>query len=520
VERLSKIGSNQASCGSLPNPATQVRIAFCPLFFGPDPSEWLTTAASRPVHRGGRAGLRYPSHPAPAMPKNGPKKPAAKGKQAADSSGADGQSLAAAKRANDARPTGMAKSAVGAPLVALAVVACAAAVLLGSGLLMPQSGPATAARRAELEKLKLPELVSLVDESSILSESELDAAMEADDPKSALIAALLELRGLDAFSGALGLTSASQPAATCGAVLLLTDGPDCHTARCTTVIENYAQVRDAAVSSTDVLQFVTVNAQTEPAFATRVTQIGSRGDLGWANSSLPLLYFTKTRTDLRAPAEYDAEGDRLISALITGEEVPDAYSYSPFTLSAYLRNACGDSIVSDGAFGDADGTPQHKLAAAVQDGDITLLRKLLAQATGTPVPTTSNSGSSECGHRNWRELCWEPLHAAFRWWKPEYGVPGEVITALLEAGMSITAVGASGHTVLHRLIFEWGLAATKQNQDPTPLMVWILDHPDCDLMQVDNNQQTVLHMAGASVRPSVPRNTSTLMVPGDCELYV
>jgi hypothetical protein len=50
--------------------------------------------------------------------------------------------------------------------------------------------------------------------------------------------------------------------------------------------------------------------------------------------------------------------------------------------------------------------------------------------------------------------------------------------------------------------------------------VWILDHPDCDLMQVDNNQQTVLHMAGASVRPSVPRNTSTLMVPGGCELYV
>ena len=62
--------------------------------------------------------------------------------------------------------------------------------------------------------------------------------------------------------------------------------------------EGRGHVRDAAVSSTDVLQFVTVNAQTEPAFATRVTQIGSRGDLGWANSSLPLLYFTKTRTDL------------------------------------------------------------------------------------------------------------------------------------------------------------------------------------------------------------------------------
>ena len=95
------------------------------------------------------------------------------------------------------------------------------------------------------------------------------------------IAALLELCGLDAFSGALGLTSASQPAATCGAVLLITDGPDCHTARCTTVIEKYAQVRDAACSATQSTSSAFFSDLARSSSAPMASSILSSSPLEW-----------------------------------------------------------------------------------------------------------------------------------------------------------------------------------------------------------------------------------------------
>ena len=427
----------------------------------------------------------------------------------------DGKRATKPKRANDDEGRGQGRTAhaekassvkagaAGIPwAVGVAALVCIAATLLVSSGIIPHASRRD--RRAELRNLEMPELIQVAaDRGSLLSDGELNDAMESDDPKSALIAAILELRGLTSLTSALGLTSStSQPAASCGALLLLSEGRDCarassHDNRCHTISESYGQVRDA-VSSVDVVQFVTVNAQEEPAFADRLMRIGSRADLGWASASLPILYFAKTRTDLRDPADYDAEGDRLLSALISGEEVPDAYSYSPFTLSAYLRTACGgEELMDAGMFESAKGIEQHKLAAAAKSGDAALVRNILSRVS--PVPATSTNGNAECGHRSWRELCWEPLHAAFRWWKPEYGIPGPIITALLDTGMSINTTGASGHTVLHRLLFEWGLGATFDENDPTPLMSWILDRPDLDLVQVDSNQQTVLHMAGASM---------------------
>jgi hypothetical protein len=459
----------------------------------------------------------------PRKQQKGPKHLATAPRQAlAEAKGAAGTAPAAA--------TGTAAAGIAAPL-ALATLACAVAALVGSGILLQQQGSAeqpgaawSATRRAELEGLKLPELVALVGESSVLSEDELDDAMEADSPKLALIAALLEQRGLSALRGALGLAGTSrQPAAGCGTLLLLSgDRGACRSARCQKVGASYAQVRDAAGASPrlDLLRFVTVSAQIEPAFAAMITQIGARSDLGWANASLPLLYFTKTRTDLRDPAQYDTEEDRLLSALITGEEVPDAYSGSPFTLSAYLRQACGQEILSGDGLESVGVTRQHKLAAAAQAGDATLLRELLSQTT--PKPATASDGSGECGHRTWRGLCWEPLHAAFRWWTPEQGVPGQVVTALLEAGLSVNVTGASGHTVLHRLLFEWGLAVFRNDNDPTPLMMWLLDQRDCDLMQADTNQQTVLHMAGASfslLATPVPIINASLINSITCSIH-
>jgi hypothetical protein len=432
------------------------------------------------------------------MPKKSARKPSGNTAQAqGEAKGAPSSASAATTAAAAQKPTAM----IGVVPLVLAALVCAVAVLLGSGVMQRVSRTDAAARRAELKSLKLSELIRLAGDHNSLSEGELDDAIESDDPKSALIAAILELRGLTSLVSALGLASAtSQPIATCGAVLLVSDGRDCARAsdqqrRCDTISESYAQVRDT-VSTMDVLQFITINAQDEPTFVERLMGIGSRADLGWASASLPILYFAKTRTDLRNPADYDATGDRLISALISGEEVPDAYSFSPFTLSAYLRQACGDELVDASAFENEKGVQQHKLAAAATAGDATLVQKLLSQVS--PVPATSTNGNSECGHRSWRELCWEPLHAAFRWWKPAYGVPGQVITALLDTDMSINTIGASGHTVLHRLIFEWGLAATAEEHDPTPLMAWLLERPDVDLTQVDSNHQTVLHMAGAS----------------------
>ena len=285
------------------------------------------------------------------------------------------------------------------PLV-LAALVCAAAVLLGSDVMHRVGRTAAAARRAELEALKLSELVRLAGDHRIVSEDELDNALESDDPKSALIAAMLEMRGLSSLASSLGLSSlTSLPAASCGAVLLLSDGHGRNCARasglqqnrCDTITESYAQVRDT-MATMGTLHFINVDAQEEPVFAKSLMGIGSRGDLGWASASLPMLYFTKTRTDLRNPADYDAAGDRLISALISGEEVPDAYSFSPFTLSAYLRRACGDDLIEPSAFENAKGIHQHKLAAAATAGDAALVQKILSQVS--PVRTTSTNGSN------------------------------------------------------------------------------------------------------------------------------
>jgi hypothetical protein len=87
------------------------------------------------------------------------------------------QALAEAKGAAGTAPaaaTGTAAAGIAAPL-ALATLACAVAALVGSGILLQQQGSAeqpgaawSATRRAELEGLKLPELVALVGESSDL----------------------------------------------------------------------------------------------------------------------------------------------------------------------------------------------------------------------------------------------------------------------------------------------------------------------------------------------------------------
>lgn len=159
----------------------------------------------------------------------------------------------------------------GSALLLPALVVCVAAIALGGGLFSQLSQqPAPAETRAQLESLSLKELLAKVHSSpdttqldtTHLTEDELDLAMEMDDPKEAIVAALMEYRGVAAVEGALGLVaSARHLPASCGVLVMLTEGgygcgnPDDgeqegagelrQGARCRRISESYASVRDA-----------------------------------------------------------------------------------------------------------------------------------------------------------------------------------------------------------------------------------------------------------------------------------
>ena len=354
--------------------------------------------------------------------------------------------------------------------------------------------------RAALEAMKFSELMALVRKEGAMTEAQLDDVMEESDPTAALIAALLPpaATGLVALSQALGLAAGQHSPATCGVAILLTEGGDCSASqvtaqqpRCRRISGVFEQVGGRVPA--EAVRFISIDAREEPGFATRLRGISSRSDLGWANASLPILFVAKVDMNVREPEAYQEALDRTFAVLFKGEEVPDAFSSSATTLSAYLEKACDAPLVGSAAEDDSHALHQQALVQAALDGDAPLVDKLLAQAPA--VPLTSSDGESAGCERTWRTLCWEPLHAAYRGWRPQHGVPGRVIESLLRSGVPLDAQGASGHTVLHRTLLDWGLGATMDEFDPTPLMGWTLHQPGFDLLRKDRFEQTVLHFA-------------------------
>ena len=198
------------------------------------------------------------------------------------------------------------------------------------------------------------------------------------------------------------------------------------------------------------------------ALAAGIAQRSVRSDLGWAQSSLPTLWFFQP-ADVHDLVPGDDEAKTVRAVLNFGEEIQDSLTGSVTALAEYFnaRHGAGGCVPIRTQISPTMPEAPMVLAGAISDHNDNLADQLIQHN----VPLSVDAPGCEAD--DWSSPCWSPVHEAFKMYDPLYDSkpPGQ---KALKIGKAAVAQLTGGRKDSKRRADHLNLPGGTQNTPQLP----------------------------------------------------